>query len=81
MQLKKFLSLLAVVTVSMAGLGYGLHVADAQTPLTAAIQAAPDSHDGQSAFTFELHFSEEFPISYKTLRDHATHFAGLRHRQ
>ena len=40
-------------------------------PLTAAIHGAPASHDGESAFTFELRFSEEFSISYETLRDHA----------
>ena len=40
-------------------------------PLTASIHAAPESHNGQDAFTFELRFSEEFKLSYKTLRDHA----------
>ena len=40
-------------------------------PLTATIHDAPDSHDGQSKFTFELRFSEEFGLCYKTLRDHA----------
>ena len=32
---------------------------------------SPESHDGESAFTFELRFSEEFSLGYKTLRDHA----------
>ena len=36
----------------------------------------PSSHDGQTAFTFELRFSEQFPISYRTLRDHALVVAG-----
>ena len=40
-------------------------------PLTASIHDAPESHNGQDAFTFELQFSEEFKLSYKTLRDHA----------
>ncbi len=40
-------------------------------PLTASIQGGPATHDGQNSFTFELRFSEEFSISYKTLRDHA----------
>ena len=31
----------------------------------------PASHDGSSSFTFELRFSEEVPLSYLTLRDHA----------
>ena len=39
--------------------------------LTVSFQSAPSTHDGQTAFTFELHFSEEFGISYVTLRDHA----------
>ena len=43
----------------------------APPPLTAEVLGAPASHDGQTAFTFELRFSEEFDISYKTLRDHA----------
>ena len=41
------------------------------TPLTGVIQNAAASHDGESVFTFELRFSEEFGLSYKTLRDHA----------
>ena len=39
--------------------------------LTAVIENATASHDGESVFTFELRFSEEFGLSYKTLRDHA----------
>ena len=31
----------------------------------------PENHDGQNAFTFELRFSEELSLSYKTLRDEA----------
>ena len=43
------------------------------TALTAAIHDAPESHDGQEDFTFELRFSEDpkEDFSYKTLRDHA----------
>ena len=41
----------------------------AESPLTAAIHDAPESHDGQEDFTVELRFSEEFSLSYKTLRD------------
>ena len=47
-----------------------------EQPLTASIENAPDSHDGQSVFTFELRFSEEFGLSYKTLRDHAFTVTG-----
>ena len=40
-------------------------------PLTASAHNVPSSHDGSATFTFELRFSEEFPLSYVTLRDHA----------
>ena len=45
----------------------------AESPLTAAIHDAPESHDGQAALKFELRFSEDpkEDFSYKTLRDHA----------
>ena len=46
-------------------------VAAAPTPLTANSHDVPTDHDGLSVFTFELRFSEEFSLSYKTLRDHA----------
>ena len=45
-------------------------------PLTASLESTPDTHDGENVFTFELGFSEEFPLSYKTLRDHAFTAAG-----
>ena len=43
------------------------------TALTATIHDAPESHDGQEDFSFELRFSEEpkEDFSYKTLKDHA----------
>ena len=45
----------------------------APPPLTASLHTdnTPKTHDGQTAFTFELRFSEEFELSYTTLRDHA----------
>ena len=47
-------------------------VAAAPVPLTVRLKvAAPTSHDGSSEFTFEIEFSEEFGLSYATLRDHA----------
>ena len=46
------------------------------SPLTATTHGVPESHDGSTSFTFELHFSEEFSISYKTLRDHAFTVTG-----
>ena len=48
------------------------------TPLTAGVHDNPASHDGQTAFTFELRFSEEPDpdFSYTTLRDHAFTVTG-----
>ena len=51
-------------------------VVAAPSPLTARFEDQPSSHDGQTAFTFELHFSEEFGVSYATLRDHAFSVTG-----
>ncbi len=45
-------------------------------PLTSLIENAAAFHDGESAFTFELRFSEEFSLSYRTLRDHAFTVSG-----
>ena len=45
-------------------------------PLTVSVENVAASHDGASVFTFELRFSEEFGISYKTLRDHAFTVTG-----
>ena len=53
-------------------------VAAAPEPLTVRLKvAAPTSHDGSSEFTFEIEFSEEFGISYATLRDHAFTVTGV----
>ena len=47
-------------------------VAAAPVPLTVKLKvAAPTTHDGSSEFTFEIEFSEEFGLSYKTLWDFA----------
>ena len=45
-------------------------------PLMAIFADTPSSHDSQEAFTFELRFSEEFDLSYVTLRDHAFTVTG-----
>ena len=45
-------------------------VAAATEPLTASFSGVPGEHTGRS-FTFGLRFSEDFPLSYKTLRDAA----------
>ena len=53
--------------------------ADADTslrPVTGEFSGIPDTHDGNSTFTFELRFSEEFQVSYVTLRDHAFTVSG-----
>ncbi len=46
------------------------------TPLTAGAHDVPGSHDGSTTFTFELRFSEQIPLSYATLRDHAFTVTG-----
>ena len=46
------------------------------TPLTAGAHDVPGSHDGSATFTFELRFSEQIPLSYATLRDHAFTVTG-----
>ncbi len=48
-----------------------------ETPsLTASAHDLPASHDGSATFTFELRFSEQIPLSYVTLRDHAFTVTG-----
>ena len=46
-------------------------VAQAPSPLTVSLENAAASHNGTDVFTFEIRFSEQFGLSYKTLRDHA----------
>ena len=47
-------------------------VAAKPVPLTASFSNVPNSHSGSgTTFTFDLAFSENFPLSYITLRDHA----------
>ena len=45
-------------------------------PLTVRLENSPQGHNGTADFTFEIRFSEEFGISYKTLRDHAFSVTG-----
>ena len=40
----------------------------AGAPLTAAFESVPESHDGQTAFTLELTFSESPVLSFRTLK-------------
>ena len=50
--------------------------AEVEVPLTAFFDDTPSSHDGQTDFTFELRFSEEFELSFRTLRDQAFTVTG-----
>ncbi len=50
------------------GMIYNTEVTE-PNPLTARFSGAPAEHDGESAFTFQVQFSEEVGISYVTLRD------------
>ena len=45
-------------------------------PLTARFEDVPARHDGTQAITFELHFSEEFRISYQAVRDAVMEVTG-----
>ena len=45
-------------------------------PLTASFMRTPSRHDGQAVIKFELRFSEDFPLSYKTLKFHALTVTG-----
>ena len=52
-------------------------VAAKPVPLTVRLKvSAPASHDGSSEFTFEIEFSEEFGISYRTLKFDAFNVTG-----
>ena len=51
-------------------------VAQAPAPLTVSLENAAASHNGTDVFTFEIRFSEQFGLSYKTLRDHAFTVVG-----
>ena len=51
-------------------------VAQAPPPLTVSLENAATSHNGTDVFTFEIRFSEQFGLSYKTLRDDAFTVVG-----
>ena len=54
---------------------------DDRAPLTAEFQDAPESHNGEDAFTVRIAFSEPVAASYRTLRDHALDVTGGRVRE
>ena len=53
-------------------------VAGPAAPLTAAFEAMPEAHDGQSLFRFRVAFSEDIGISDRSLRMHAFTVTGGR---
>ena len=48
------------------------------TPLTASFEDVPSEHDGESAFTFRVAFSEPIAISFRSLREDAFAVTGGR---
>ena len=50
----------------------------AAAPLTASFEGMPVEHDGASAFTFRVAFSENIGISYRSLREDAFEVSGGR---
>ena len=54
-----------------------VEVTAAPVPLTVSVTvSAPATHDGSSEFTLEIEFSEEFGLSYVTLKNHAFNVTG-----
>ena len=45
-------------------------------PLTVSLENNPATHNGTDVFTFEIRFSEEFPLSFRTLKFHALQVTG-----
>ena len=60
-------------TLSSAATGI---VAAALLPLTVSLENNPATHNGAGVFTFEIRFSEEFPLSFRTLKFHALQVTG-----
>ena len=46
------------------------------SPLTARFEAVPTNHDGTNVFTFQVQFSENPAVSFRTLRDEAFTVSG-----
>ena len=51
-------------------------VAAAPSRLTVSLENGATTHDGSAVFTFEIRFSEEFALSYTTLKFHAFDVTG-----
>ena len=56
--------------------GAGGDQASVAEPLTAAFEGLPATHDGETAFTFRLAFSEAIVIGYEAFRDHSVGVSG-----
>ena len=59
-----------VMAVNAAGDGAAAEAtATAAVRLTAQFEGVPEAHDGAAPFSFELRFSEEVELGYRTVRD------------
>ena len=58
--------------------GDGTAPQQTQAPPTAYFTGLPQTHDGTTRFRFRLSFTENFPLSYKRLRDHSIVVEGGR---
>ena len=56
--------------------GAGGAQASVAEPLTAAFEGLPATHDGETAFTFRIAFSEAIVIGYEAFRDHSVGVSG-----
>ena len=65
----------AVCTPEGKRLSHDLSLTVPGTPLTARLASVPESHDG-TPFVFEVHFNQELPLSYRTLRKYAFTVTG-----
>ena len=50
--------------------------ASAAEPLTAAFEGLPEAHDGETAFTFRIAFSEAVSVTPEAMRTHVLEVAG-----
>ena len=66
----------AAVSLDGSPIGSASIEVAASDGITARFENVPESHNGSTAFSFELHFSEEFRIGYRKLRDRAFEVSG-----
>ena len=65
-----------VYRISISAVALQVSNATEADTLTAALEDIPANHDGSSAFTFRIAFSEEVNISRQSMRDHALAVTG-----